>query len=128
VVLPLLEDGWLPLLSQAAAGRLEQAACPVRHGACVGVVLASAGYPEQYQTGRPILGLDRAASMEDVLVFHAGTVRRGEEIVTAGGRVLTVVGRGPDHRQASRRAYEAAEVIAFEGRHMRRDIGARAVV
>jgi len=127
VVLPLVDSGLLPLLSQAAAGRLEETACAVRDGAAVGVVLASAGYPEKYETGKPIAGLNRAASMRDVIVFHAGTARRGDEIVTAGGRVLTVVGLGGSYREAIARAYEAAGAISFEGRHMRRDIGQKAV-
>ena len=126
VVLPLLDGGLLTPLTQTAAGRLEGTGCGCRDGACVGVVLASGGYPEQYETGRAISGLDRAAAMDDVIVFHAGTARRGGDVVTAGGRVLTVVGCGPDLSQAARRAYESAEVISFDGRHMRRDIGARA--
>jgi phosphoribosylamine--glycine ligase len=89
-------------------------------------VLASAGYPGPYETGRPIAGLARAAALDGVLVFHAGTARRDGEFVTAGGRVLTVVGCGCDYRDAARRAYEAAESVSFEGRHMRRDIGASA--
>jgi len=126
VVLPLLGEGLLERMSQAAAGRLDDASVGCRDGACVGVVQASAGYPESYQTGKVISGLDRASSMADVIVFHAGTARRGGDTVTAGGRVLTVVGRGPDLHEAARHAYGAAEVISFEGRHMRRDIGARA--
>ena len=128
VVLPLVGDGFVPILSQAAAGRLEETACPASDRAAVGVVLASAGYPEKYETGKRITGLERASSMGDVLVFHAGTAARGGDIVTAGGRVLTVVGLGTDYREAIRRAYEAAGLVSFEGRHFRRDIGARAVM
>jgi phosphoribosylamine--glycine ligase len=128
VVLPLIDEGLVPLLSQAAAGRLGQSACAAAGRVSVGVVLASAGYPEKYETGKPIAGLDEAASMGDVLVFHAGTARKGDAIVTAGGRVLTVVGLGADYREATGRAYGAAGIISFEGRHMRRDIGARAVL
>jgi len=128
VVLPLVGDGFVPILSQAAAGRLEETACPASDRAAVGVVLASAGYPEKYETGKRITGLERASSMGDVIVFHAGTAARGGDIVTAGGRVLTVVGLGTDYREAIRRAYEAAGLVSFEGRHFRRDIGARAVM
>jgi phosphoribosylamine--glycine ligase len=127
VVLPLIESGLLPLLEQVAAGRLEETACAVREGAAVGVVLASGGYPEKYETGRPITGLERVAGMRDVIVFHAGTARRGGEVVTSGGRVLTVVGLGGGYGQAIARAYEAAEALSFEGRHMRRDIGQKAL-
>jgi phosphoribosylamine--glycine ligase len=128
VVLPLIDQGFVPLLSQAAAGRLERTECAAANRAAVGVVLASAGYPEKYETGKRIAGLDAAASMPDVIVFHAGTASRGRDIVTAGGRVLTVVGLGADYSEAIRRAYDAADLISFEGRHMRRDIGARAVL
>jgi phosphoribosylamine--glycine ligase len=128
VVLPLIEGDLVPLLSQAASGRLEQAVCAAAIRVSVGVVLASAGYPERYETGKRIAGLDDAASMRDVLVFHAGTARFGDDIVTAGGRVLTVVGLGTDYQEAIGRAYDAAGVISFEGRHMRRDIGAKAVL
>jgi phosphoribosylamine--glycine ligase len=128
VVLPLVVEGFVPLLSQAAAGRLEETACRTSGRAAVGVVLASAGYPDKYETGKRITGLDRAASMSDVMVFHAGTAIRNGEVVTAGGRVLTVVGLGTDYREGIRRAYEAADSVSFEGRHMRRDIGAKAVM
>lgn len=128
VVLPLIDHGFLELLSQAAAGRLEQATCAVGDLAAVGVVLASGGYPDKYETGKRISGLDRAASMCDVIVFHAGTAARGGDIVTAGGRVLTVVGLGGDYRQAIGCAYEAAAAVSFEGKHMRHDIGARAIL
>ena len=128
VVLPLVGDSLLALLMRAAAGELEGAACEAQGGACLGVVLASAGYPGPYRTGQPISGLAHAASLDGVLVFHAGTARRGEEIVTSGGRVLTVVGCGRDYRDAASRAYQAADRVSFEGRHMRRDIGASAIV
>jgi phosphoribosylamine--glycine ligase len=74
-----------------------------------------------------ISGLDEAARVEGVTIFHAGTARQDGRLVTAGGRVLTVVGRGPDYRTAMTRAYEAASCIRFDGMHLRRDIGARAV-
>jgi phosphoribosylamine--glycine ligase len=128
VVLPLVDEGLVPLLSQSAAGRLEEAACKTSSGTAVGVVLASAGYPDKYETGKRIAGLERAATMSDVIVFHSGTAARSGDIVTAGGRVLTIVGLGTDYREAIRRAYAAAEVVSFEGRHMRRDIGAKAVM
>jgi phosphoribosylamine---glycine ligase len=128
VVLPLVGDGFVSILSRAAAGRLEETTCPASDRAAVGVVLASAGYPEKYETGKRITGLERASSMGDVIVFHAGTAARDGDIVTAGGRGLTVVGLGTDYREAIRRAYEAVSLVSFEGRHFRRDIGARAVM
>lgn len=90
------------------------------------VVLASRGYPEKPETGKIIEGIDEAAAMEGVTIFHAGT-RRDEEgrIVTAGGRVLNVVGTGDTLEEARRRAYRACEVIRFAGKTMRADIGVR---
>jgi phosphoribosylamine--glycine ligase len=90
------------------------------------VVLASAGYPRAVETGRRIRGLAEAEADPDVVVFHAGTKRAGDGFVTAGGRVLGVTARGPDVAAARARAYAAAERIEFEGKHMRRDIAARA--
>jgi phosphoribosylamine--glycine ligase len=127
VVLPLLEDDLLPLLAQVAEGRLEREACAFRREAAVGVVLASRGYPESAETGRPIAGVDEAAADPDVVVFHAGTRERDGCLVTGGGRVLTVVGRGADHREAMRRAYAAAAKISFDGLQKRNDIGTKAI-
>jgi phosphoribosylamine---glycine ligase len=95
--------------------------------ACVSVVLASRGYPGGYERGMPIEGVDEAAALEGVSVFHAGTARREDRLVTDGGRVLAVSALGSSFREARRRAYEAADLIRFEGRHVRTDIAARAV-
>jgi phosphoribosylamine---glycine ligase len=120
------DDDLLPLLDGAARGRLEPVAAGAR-GAAVCVVLASAGYPRAVETGKPIHGLAEAAADPDVVVFHAGTKRAGSGFVTAGGRVLGVTARGPDVATAARRAYAAADRISFEGKHVRRDIAARAL-
>jgi phosphoribosylamine--glycine ligase len=93
----------------------------------VGIVLASGGYPDRYDTGRTISGLDEAAAMPGVVVFHAGTALRDGRLVTSGGRVLTVVARADDFPRARALAYDAASRIGFEGLHMRRDIGLKAV-
>ena len=93
----------------------------------VTVVLASAGYPASSSKGDVIRGLEQAAALEGIEVTHAGTARRDGEIVTAGGRVLNVTGLGPAAADARRRAYDAAELISFDGRQMRTDIAARAV-
>ena len=127
VVLPMIDGELAPLLRDAAAGRLGQDSCRVRDWPRVGVVLASAGYPEKYETGKVINGFGAAASVPGVVVFHAGTARRGHEIVTAGGRVLTVVAEGQDYRQAMSRAYEGAHRISFDGAFMRKDIGRKAI-
>jgi len=94
----------------------------------VTVVLASAGYPATSSKGDVIEGLDHAAALESVEVTHAGTARRGGTVVTAGGRVLNVTGLGPTAAEARRHAYDAADLISFNGRQMRTDIAARAVV
>ena len=127
VVLPMLDEDLSTLLWAAAAGALPDRPARFRDQPHVGVVLASAGYPESSDNGRAIDGLDEAARVPDALVFHAGTARRGDRIVTAGGRVLTVVGRGPTHREAIGVAYRAVEQIRFEGMQFRRDIGRKAI-
>lgn len=128
VVLPMIDGALAPLLRDAADGRLGgQTSCPVKEWPRVGVVIASGGYPDAYQTGKPINGLGNAASVPGVTIFHAGTARRGDVVTTAGGRVLTVVAEGREYRQAISRAYEAAGRISFDGMFMRKDIGKKAV-
>jgi phosphoribosylamine--glycine ligase len=127
VVLPMIDGELAPLLRDAAAGRLGQESCLVRDWPRVGVVIASKGYPDRYETGKAITGLAAAGEVPGVMVFHAGTARRGRDIVSAGGRVLTVVAEGRDYRQAISRAYEASQRIAFDGAFMRKDIGKKAV-
>ncbi len=90
------------------------------------MVLASGGYPGPVKPGVPIRGIDLASRIPGVEVFHAATARRGDELVTAGGRVLTVVGRGPTFDRAIALAYEGVSQISFEGMHYRRDIGLKA--
>lgn len=91
------------------------------------VVMASGGYPGSYHKGFPIRGLEEVAGMKDVMVFHAGTARRGQSIVTSGGRVLGVTALGDDLKSARERAYEAVSRIQFEGCHHRTDIAAKAL-
>jgi phosphoribosylamine--glycine ligase len=127
VVLPLVGGALLPLLAAAADGDLGAHRVTLRDGVSVGVVLAAAGYPGPVQGGAPIHGLDAAARLEDVAVFHAGTALRDGQIVTAGGRVLTVVATAADYRAAIDRAYEAVSLISFDGMQYRRDIGRKAL-
>ena len=125
VVLPRVTGDVAEVLLACAKGRLEPA--PVlgwAPSACVTVVLASGGYPGAYTTGRRITGVEEAESCEDVEVFHAGTRRVGSDLVTAGGRVLCVTGRGVTVEQARTRAYAAADRIHFEGLQRRDDIAA----
>jgi len=91
------------------------------------VVMASRGYPGPYEKGKVITGLDRVAQMKDVKVFHAGTAEQDGQIVTAGGRVLGVTALGANIAEAKKRAYEAVEMIHFDGAYYRRDIADKAL-
>ena len=123
VVVPRLASDLFTHCMEAATGRL---ITPVRaiDDACVGVVLATEGYPVTTRTGDVIEGLDRVAELDDVIVFHAGTARSGDDIVTAGGRVLDVVATGPTIDVARARAYDAVEQISWPGMQYRTDIAA----
>lgn len=127
VMLPMIDEPLLPLLAAADTRQLRRTGLRVRREPHVGVVVASGGYPGEYRTGHAIHGLDAADALEDVLVFHAGTAMRDGALVTAGGRVLTVVGRGAEYRDAIARAYAGVDKISFEGMHVRRDIGEKAL-
>ena len=93
----------------------------------ISVVLASQGYPGPFPKGRVIAGLDAVAALPDVKVFHAGTKKEGEHILTDGGRVLAVTALGRDLAAARSKAYAATEKIRFTGMHYRKDIGQRAI-
>jgi phosphoribosylamine--glycine ligase len=95
------------------------------HAMCV--VLAAEGYPEAPTKGDVIVGLDAAGDVPGVLVFHAGTQKRGGEFVTSGGRVLGVTARGRTLAEARERVYQAVNLIDFRGKQYRRDIGYRAL-
>lgn len=125
VVLPLLEGDLLPVLDAAIDQKLDTLDIRFAADACVSVVLASGGYPGNYATGEVITGLDTVDS--DVLVFHAGTKQRGGEIVTDGGRVLSVVARGTTVRDAVDRVYREIPKIRFNRMHYRKDIAYRAL-
>lgn len=125
VLLALLESGLLEMAEAALAGRVDRLAPRWRPGVAVCTVLCAEGYPARPRAGDVITGLDHAASEPHTLVFHAGTAARGGQIVTAGGRVLNVVGTGDTLDGARRRAYRAADAISYEGKVLRRDIGAR---
>jgi len=123
VVLPRLRSDLGALLLACATGRLAEFG-PLEwdERACVTVIMASGGYPGEYATGVPIHGLDEASSVEDVMVFHAGTRRDGDAVVTAGGRVLAVSAFGDDIAASRGRAYDAVGRIGFDSAHYRRDI------
>ncbi|MGC4191743.1 MAG: phosphoribosylamine--glycine ligase [Thermomicrobiales bacterium] len=126
VVLPTM-DGDLGLYLEAVAdGWLDKLPVPAMDGYAVTVAMASAGYPGAYEKGVPIAGLDEAEALDDVLVFHAGTAQAADgAVVTAGGRVLSVVGLGGSVREAHDRAYDALSRISFTGAQHRTDIAAR---
>jgi phosphoribosylamine--glycine ligase len=125
VVVPRLQEDLVDLLEAAVAGALPEATAETASGAAACVVMASGGYPGEYQTGKLVHGLDAVRAMEDVVVFHAGTKQTDEGVVTAGGRVLGVTGLAEALPAAIATAYRGVEAISFEGAHFRRDIGRR---
>jgi phosphoribosylamine--glycine ligase len=126
VMLPLVAEPLLPLLVAAARGDLHQPACKRPVDKVVGVVLASRGYPESSSSGQEITGTGSATQC-GVEVFHAGTALRDGRLVTAGGRVLTVVAQAATFGDAIARAYAGVERIRFDGMQYRRDIGRKAL-
>jgi len=128
VVMPRLDEDLSWLLGSAAAGALPSRPARFRDEPHVGVVLATAGYPDAPKTGQVITGVDRASNVPGALVFHAATSLRDGQLVTSGGRVLTVVGRGAGYREAIAVAYTAASHIRFDGMQLRTDIGRKALI
>ena len=121
VILPRIETDLLDLMLATVAGNVDDAKLRVSPEPCVGVVVASGGYPDAYQTGFPVAGLDEED--DQVTLFHAGTkLDDNEETVTDGGRVLTVSGSGATHKDARLRAYTAAGRTTFDGSFFRGDI------
>jgi phosphoribosylamine--glycine ligase len=126
-VMPLIDGELLPLLVASADGNLGDRRVALTNGVSVGVVLASAGYPGRVTTGVPITGLYQASQVPGVTVFHSGTAVVDKRIVTAGGRVLTVVGTGNNYKEAIDCAYRGVSAISFDGMQYRRDIGRKAL-
>ncbi|HFB97906.1 MAG TPA: phosphoribosylamine--glycine ligase, partial [Bryobacterales bacterium] len=123
-----LQSDLVELLLATAHGRLKEIPAPKwdpRPAVCV--VMASEGYPGSYEKGHPIRGLEEAAALPDVKVFHAGTQRQGGQIVTAGGRVLGVTALGETISQAKERAYQAVRCIRWPGAWCRKDISDKAL-
>jgi phosphoribosylamine---glycine ligase len=127
VYLARLETDLLEVLEATVDGQLDRVDLRWSPMAAVCVVLASAGYPGSYAKGKVIRGLDQAADLPRTKVFHAGTARQEDEVVTAGGRVLGVTSWAPDLKGARAAAYSAAKRIEFDGVQYRRDIGAKAL-
>jgi phosphoribosylamine--glycine ligase len=125
VVLPLLKTDLLEVIEAVVEHRLDQLAVDWHDDTVVCVVMTSEGYPGAYQTGHIIHGLPHETDAAS-RIFHAGTARIGTEVVTAGGRVLGVIGRGTTLESAQAEAYRVTKSIAFEGAHYRTDIASRA--
>jgi phosphoribosylamine---glycine ligase len=128
VVLPTIAEPLSRVLMAAATGALPEAPLRLSAEPHVGVVLAADGYPGDLRTGDRIHGLDRvAAECPDVLTFFAGVKASDGHLVTSGGRVMTLVGRGPTFAAAIAKAYDAASRVSFDGMQLRRDIGRKAL-
>lgn len=123
VVLPRMKNDIIEVFEACIDGTLDEITLEFEDNAAVCVVLASEGYPEHYEKGYPITGLEHFQGKEDYFVFHAGTKKMGADIVTNGGRVLGVTATGKDLLEARRKAYEATNWISFANKYMRNDIG-----
>ena len=126
VYMRLLKTDLLDICESIADGKLPERV-EWNSGFAVNVVLASGGYPGSYKKGLPITGIEEAENDNGVVVFHAGTKIENGQLVTSGGRVLSVSATGKTLKEALDRAYAAADKIQFEGKYMRRDIGAKAL-
>jgi phosphoribosylamine---glycine ligase len=125
VYLTRLENDFVELLDASVNGTLDKIELKWKPQASVCVVIASGGYPGNYEKGKPIRGLDDAAKLPGVKVFHAGTTLKDGQVITSGGRVLGVTALGKDLKAAQTAAYAAVEKVCFEGMQFRRDIGAK---
>jgi phosphoribosylamine--glycine ligase len=120
VTLPLLKTDLVDIMLSVVDNKLDQIDVEWSDGACVGVVMVSGGYPGSYKTGFPISGLDEVD--KDILIFHAGTKLESGQVLTNGGRVLTVVATGKNLSEAREKVYKNIPRIHFEGCHYRKDI------
>jgi phosphoribosylamine--glycine ligase len=124
----MLKTDLLEIMEAVEDERLGDVSVQWKSGACACVILASGGYPEKYETGKEIAGLDDKGQCAGASVYHAGTkLSEDGKFLTAGGRVLGVTASGENLRAALDSAYKAAEQIAFDGVHYRKDIGQRAL-
>lgn len=123
VVLPRMKNDILDVFEACIDGRLSEISLEFEENAAVCVVIASGGYPEHYEKGFPIAGLEKFSGRSDCYAFHAGTSLEGNTVVTSGGRVLGITALGKDLIEARTNAYEAVTWIQFEKQYMRHDIG-----
>ncbi len=121
-----MESDIIPLFEACVDGTLDQCPLKWKDETSVCVVMAAEGYPESYEKGKPISGLKEANALSGVVVFHAGTKKQEDKVLTCGGRVLGVTATGKDTATAIARAYDAVDKIKWEGIHFRKDIGHRA--
>lgn len=122
-----LKSDLLEVMLAVAEGRLDEMTLEWDPRSAVAVVATSPGYPGKYKTGLPVSGLEKAGGIQDVMVFQAGTRSDGKQILTDGGRVLSVCALGKTTADAQRRAYDAMKHVSFEGMHYRRDIARQAL-
>ncbi|MGR3301014.1 MAG: phosphoribosylamine--glycine ligase [Candidatus Scalindua sp.] len=127
VILTRMKSDIVPIMLATISGGLDNVDLEWLPQASVCVVMASGGYPGQYDNGKEIKGLDSLKNQEGISVFHAGTKSENGKIVTNGGRVLNVVACGEDIKEAQKKVYEAVSEISFEGAHYRRDIADKAI-
>ena len=126
-ILMRLESDLIEAIDASIDGRVSDGDFRWSNDSSVCVVMSSGGYPGTFDSGKKIVGLEQAAALEGIKVFHAGTTRRDGAYYTSGGRVLGVTARAPDLATAVKRAYDAVSSIGFEGAHYRKDIAARAL-
>jgi phosphoribosylamine--glycine ligase len=126
-ILMRMKSDLLSVLVAVCRGTLDEVSIEWDPRPAVCVVMASGGYPGNYEKGKVITGLDEAAKLKDVMVFHAGTAQKGDHIVTAGGRVLGVTALGDTIADAKAKAYEAVAKISFDGAYYRKDIADKAI-
>ena len=126
-VLPLIKTDIIDICMAVIDGKLKDIKLEIEDRAAINVVLASKGYPGEYEKGKEITGFEKLRDVKDIIVFHAGTAVKNGKIVTAGGRVLNVTALGSDIKDAVDKVYKYVDSISFEGVYYRKDIGKRAI-
>jgi phosphoribosylamine--glycine ligase len=127
VVLPLLETDLIDIMEAVVDEKLDQLKIKWKDQKALCVVMASGGYPVEYEKGKEITGIKEAESAEDIIVFQAGTRLEGDKLLTDGGRVLAVTALGNSFGKVIEKAYSGVEKINFEDFHIRNDIGQKAL-
>ena len=123
VVLPRMKTDIITVMESCIDGKLDEVELEFEDNACVCVILASDGYPEKYEKGKVITGLENFEGRDGYYVFHSGTKFDGDNIVTNGGRVLGITAKGDNLKEARKNAYEATKWVNFDNKYMRNDIG-----